>query len=70
VLAVVHDLQRAAAWASRVALLAGGRVAACGEPDAVIGSAATSRAFGVSVRTHGVPGLEHPLYTFEEPPVE
>jgi len=68
VLAVVHDLQRAAAWATRVALLADGRLATCGEPDAVIASEATAQAFGVSVRAHGVPGLAHPLYTFEEPP--
>jgi iron complex transport system ATP-binding protein len=68
VLAVVHDLQRAAAWASRVVLLAGGRVAAAGAAAAVIGSEATARAFGVSVRAHGVDGLAHPLYTFEEPP--
>ena len=67
VLAVVHDLQRAAAWATRVALLAGGRLAACGDPSAVISSAETARAFGVSVRAHGIPGLAHPLYTFEEP---
>jgi len=68
VLAVVHDLQRAAGWATRVVLLASGRVAASGAPDAGIGSEATAGAFGVSVRAHGVAGLAHPLYTFEEPP--
>lgn len=68
VLAVVHDLQRAAAWADRVALVAGGRLVVCGQPDEVIGSQACALAFGVSVKAHAVAGLRHPLYTFEEPP--
>src|SRR5205814_7022733 len=35
VLAVVHDLQRAADWGERLILIADGRVAASGEPHAV-----------------------------------
>ncbi|HKC11472.1 MAG TPA: ABC transporter ATP-binding protein, partial [Vicinamibacteria bacterium] len=36
VLAVVHDLQRAAAWAGRMALLCGGRIEAEGSPVEVL----------------------------------
>jgi iron complex transport system ATP-binding protein len=67
VLAVVHDLQRAAAWADRIVLLAGGRVAAEGAPDAVLASEQCARAFDVAVHGHPVAGLAHPLYSFEEP---
>ena len=38
VLAVVHDLSRAAGWAERMVLMAEGRVAAEGTPAAVLGS--------------------------------
>jgi len=67
VLAVVHDLQRAAAWADRIVLLAGGRIVAEGAPDAVLASEQCARAFDVAVHGHPVPGLAHPLYSFEEP---
>jgi len=67
VLAVVHDLQRAAAWAERMVLMSGGRIAAEGRPDDVLGSDECARAFDVQVRGHSVPGLAHPLYSFEEP---
>src|SRR5439155_87864 len=67
VLAVVHDLQRAAAWAGRMVLLDEGRVAAEGPPDEVLTSAEAARAFRVSVRAHALPGASHPLYSFEEP---
>jgi iron complex transport system ATP-binding protein len=68
VLAVVHDLARAAAWAGRMVLVASGRIAAEGAPDAVLGSEAAETAFGVRIRGHAVPGLPHPLYVFEEGP--
>jgi iron complex transport system ATP-binding protein len=68
VLAVVHDLQRAAAWAGRVVLLADGRVAGVGPPAAVLGSAACAQAFGVAISGHAVPGVPYPLYSFEEAP--
>jgi iron complex transport system ATP-binding protein len=68
VLAVVHDLQRAAAWAERVVVLAGGRVAAEGAPAAVLGSPACASAFGVAISGHPVPGLPYPLYSFAEEP--
>jgi iron complex transport system ATP-binding protein len=69
-LAVVHDLQRAAAWAGRMVLLSGGRVAAEGPPDAVLQSAECAAAFGVRVRGHRVPDVPHPLYSFETGPSE
>lgn len=68
VLAVVHDLQRAAAWAGRMVLLCAGRVAAQGPPDEVLAGPACAGAFQVAVRGHHVPGLAHPLYSFEEAP--
>ena len=68
VLAVVHDLPRAAAWADRIVLLAGGRIAAEGAPDAVLASEECARAFEVAIRGHAVPGSPHPLYRFEERP--
>jgi iron complex transport system ATP-binding protein len=64
VLTVVHDLQRAAAWAERMVLLAGGRIVAEGPPAEVLASAAAAAAFGVAIRGHAVPGAAHPLYTF------
>jgi iron complex transport system ATP-binding protein len=66
VLAVVHDLQRAAAWAERMLLLDGGRLAGDGDPAAVLGSAECARAFHVAIRGHAAPGLRHALYSFEE----
>jgi len=68
VLAVVHDLQRAAAWAARAVLLAGGRVVREGPAETVLASPEAARAFEVGIRAHAVPGLRHPLYSFEEAP--
>ena len=66
VLAVVHDLQRAAAWAGRMLLLERGRLAAEGAPAAVLGSEDCARAFQVAIRGHSAAGLAHSLYSFEE----
>jgi iron complex transport system ATP-binding protein len=49
VLAVLHDLNLAAAFAPRVVLLDGGRVAADGPPDEVLTPEAIARVFGVRV---------------------
>jgi len=68
VLAVIHDLARAAAWAERMVLVSGGRIAAAGSPDAVLGSEAAAEAFGVTIRGHAIPALPHRHYTFEERP--
>jgi iron complex transport system ATP-binding protein len=68
VLAVIHDLQRAASWAPRMALLDEGRIAAEGTPVQVLEGKAAEQAFGVSIR--GVPvgsGTER-LWRFEERP--
>ena len=68
VLAVVHDLQRAAAWAQRMVLVWGGRVVAEGPADEVLAHPDCARAFEVGIRGHRVPGVPHPLYSFEEVP--
>ena len=67
VLAVVHDLQRAAAWAQRVLLLDQGQLTAEGGPAQVLGSQACASAFSVVVHGHRIPGLTSPLYHFREP---
>ncbi|HXY40323.1 MAG TPA: ABC transporter ATP-binding protein [Vicinamibacteria bacterium] len=63
VLAVIHDLQRAA-WAPRMALLEAGRIAAAGTPAEVLESEAAGRAFGVAIR--GVGEGTHRLWRFEQ----
>jgi iron complex transport system ATP-binding protein len=67
VLAVVHDLQRAAAWAERMVLMDRGRVAGDGTPTAVLAGEPCARAFAVTIRGHAAPGSGGPLYSFEEP---
>jgi iron complex transport system ATP-binding protein len=66
VLAVIHDLQRAA-WAPRMALLDRGRIVVDGSPAQVLESEAAASAFGVVIR--GVPAGdgEERLWRFEEP---
>jgi iron complex transport system ATP-binding protein len=64
VLAVVHDLQRAADWARRMLLLAEGRLAGDGAPAAVLEGEACARAFGVAIRPHAIAGLPRALYSF------
>jgi iron complex transport system ATP-binding protein len=68
VLAVVHDLPRAAAWAERLVLLARGRVAAEGRPADVLAGPAAAEAFEVAIRAEVLPGRKHPIYVFEERP--
>jgi iron complex transport system ATP-binding protein len=65
VLAVVHDLQRAAAWAERLILLAGGRVVAEGDPAAVLLGEAAAQAFGVAIQGHTVPGVVGRVFSFK-----
>jgi iron complex transport system ATP-binding protein len=67
VLAVVHDLQRAAAWAQRMILLAQGRVVLTGTPAEVLSSPECARVFEVTIRRHEVPGSSQAVYSFEEP---
>ena len=66
VLAVVHDLPRAAAWAERLVLLAGGRVVAEGSPAAVLAGPAAADAFEVAIRAEHLGG--RPVYLFDEKP--
>ncbi len=66
VLAVIHELQRAASWASRMVLLHEGRIVAEGSPPSVLGSDQAARAFDVTIRSHSVPGLAHLLYSYAE----
>jgi iron complex transport system ATP-binding protein len=66
VLAVVHDLQRAADWARRMVLLHGGRIAAEGSPHEVLASSACADAFAVCIRAHRAEDLAQPLYSFTE----
>lgn len=65
VLAVVHDLQRAASWAERMVLLAEGKAAVEGTPEQVLGSAAAAAAFRVRIAPHRLPGSGRTLYEFE-----
>jgi len=67
VLAVVHDLQRAASWAPRMALLHQGRLIADGRPRDVLGSEAAARSFGVGIQAHEVPGTHEVAFRFFEP---
>jgi iron complex transport system ATP-binding protein len=60
VLAAVHDLQLAALYCDRVALMRGGRIVSEGPPEAVLTEALLLEAFGQRVvlsehPTHGVP---------------
>ncbi|HUG55234.1 MAG TPA: ABC transporter ATP-binding protein [Vicinamibacteria bacterium] len=68
VLAVIHDLPRAAAWAERLVLMSGGHVAAEGPPDQVLGGPAAALAFDVAIRSESIPGRRQPVYLFEERP--
>jgi len=66
VLAVVHDLARAASWAGRMLLLHDGRLVAEGAPGDVLMSPAAAQAFEVDVRRHVVAGLQQPVFSFEQ----
>ena len=66
VLAVVHDLPRAASWATRMAVLDGGTIAAQGDPIAVLESEAASRAFGVGIQSVAVGEGRERLWRFGE----
>jgi iron complex transport system ATP-binding protein len=60
VLAVLHDLNLAAAFAPRVAVLDGGRVVADGPPDEVLSPDLVQRVFGVAVDdAHSADGRRH-----------
>ncbi|MEE3098935.1 MAG: hemin ABC transporter ATP-binding protein, partial [Pseudomonadota bacterium] len=50
VLAVLHDLNLAAAFADRIALLAGGRLAICAPPDAALDGPRLTALYGAPIR--------------------
>lgn len=56
VLVVLHDLNLAAAYADRIALLRDGRVASCDIPDRVLTAEIVSEVYGTSVEV-----LRHPV---------
>jgi iron complex transport system ATP-binding protein len=66
VLAVVHDLPRAAEWARRMVLLHRGRIVAEGTPEAVLGGPAAEEAFAVRIRGLELAGAPGRVYRFEE----
>ncbi len=61
VLAVLHDLNHAAQYADRVAVLARGRLVACGPPRDVLTPDVVGRAFGVAVVVTDHPCAACPL---------
>ena len=58
VLVVLHDLNLAARFADRVALMAAGSMVAVGPPEAVLNSATLSRTYRTPVRVERHPGLD------------
>jgi iron complex transport system ATP-binding protein len=67
VAAVLHDLTLAARYADRVAVLQRGRVAACGEPQAVLTPDLVARVFGVTSRVMVHPRSRRPILVLGRP---
>ncbi len=61
VVAVLHDLNTAAAYADRMVLMSGGRVRAAGPPAAVLDEALLSEVYGQAVRVIDHPFRDCPL---------
>ena len=68
VLAVLHDLDLAAAYADRVVLLDGGRVVAAGPPDAVLTASRVAEVYGHPVEVVPHPSTGAPLVLPVRPP--
>ena len=66
VLAAMHDLNLAATYADRLALLSGGRVVAVGAPAEVLTEAALKEVFGADVAVHPNPETGGP-WVFPRP---
>jgi iron complex transport system ATP-binding protein len=67
VLAVLHDLNLAAAYADRVALLAGGCLVALGPPCDVLTADRLSDVFGIPFLVTRHPALDRPLLVAHPP---
>jgi iron complex transport system ATP-binding protein len=65
VLAVLHDLNLAAAYADRVVLMAAARVVASGPPDDVLRPDLLEQVFGIPMLVMPHPHLRHPLVIAE-----
>jgi iron complex transport system ATP-binding protein len=61
VLAVLHDLNLAAAYADRMVLLAGGRVVASGAPTEVLRADLLESVFDIRMLLIPHPSLPHPV---------
>ncbi|MFG1852108.1 heme ABC transporter ATP-binding protein [Actinomadura geliboluensis] len=68
VIAVVHDLDLAAAYADRVAVLAHGRIAACGPPPHVLTTALLSEVYRHDIEVMPHPRTARPLVLPQRPP--
>ncbi|MDT3767986.1 heme ABC transporter ATP-binding protein [Gleimia hominis] len=58
VIAVMHDIQLAAAYCTKIALMKDGRIAAFGEPKDVLTARALEEAYGWPIRVEQLPGGE------------
>lgn len=67
VLAVLHDLNLAAAYADRIALLAGGELLACGDPVSTLEPDLLTHAYDIPVRVVSHPFRDCPLVVTDAP---
>ena len=67
VLAVLHDLNLAAAYADRVVLMAASRVVAAGPPTDVLRADLLEHVFGIPMLVLPHPHHRHPLVIAEPP---
>ncbi len=65
VVAALHDLNHAAHWCDRVALLAHGRLVAVGEPRTVLTPEVIAKVYGVSSTVLDHPGDGRPVIAFD-----
>jgi len=69
VLAVLHDVNLAAAWCDEIVLVSEGRIAAQGPPAEALTSETLLEVYGIRVRVGPAPGTDRPLVvTLPEPP--
>jgi iron complex transport system ATP-binding protein len=61
VLAVLHDLNLAAAYADEIVLMSAGRIAACGIATEVLRDELLSKVYGCRVRTNTAPADGRPF---------